>query len=331
MIQHMLRHALAGLHRCLLAAVLAQAVPTIAQTSEAPDTPAPQERQCMARGWQRATVPVDGLQRGVLWQAPAGRWTRGAIVVLHGGGGQHFQWCVANADIVAPQVRFSEMALAEGFAVFLLDSSDRVTDRAGRACGKVWDDEVRPRANLDLPFIGQVLRQLIPALRPPGSAGSLFLTGLSSGGYMTVRAATHFDDVVTAFAPVASGDPYGWHRRCEPGLAARRSVHGAGFDNETGRQIVEPDACLSAQLDHEQPWDSARPAAKPPFRLFRHEQDGINDRSCSIKVSDGLRRHGHPGPPDFVLQGGARSLANHLWQDAYNRPILEFLAAPHER
>lgn len=137
--------------------------------------------------------------------------------MLHGGGGQHTHFCVANHPIIAPQVRFTELALAQGFAVFVLNSSDRVTDTEGRVCGKVWDDEVRDRPNLDLPFIGEVIQSVMRQVRPAGSRTEVFLTGLSSGGYMTVRAATHFEALVTALAPVSSGDPYGWHRICAPG------------------------------------------------------------------------------------------------------------------
>lgn len=286
-----------------------------------------QERQCQAKGWQRVVTQVAGLSRQVLWKAPTGPWTKGAILVMHGGGGQHFQWCVANARIVRPQVNFSEMAVADGFAVLLLNSSDQVTDHQGRACGKVWDDEVRERANLDLPFLGQVMRELLPSLRPAGSRPQVFLAGHSSGGYMAVRAATHFDDLVTAFAPVASGDPYGWHRLCEAGMNARTNVHGAGFDNETRRQITEPEACRAERHPNEKPWDSTRPATLPAFRLFRHEQDGINDRSCTEKVGRQLRERGYRGEPDFVLMGGRRSLAAHYWQDGYNRPLLDFFNA----
>lgn len=289
--------------------------------------PAYQEKQCMAQGWQRVVVPVAGISRELLWKAPAGVWPKGVIIVLHGGGGQYFQWCVANARVVAPQVRFSELALQEGFAVFLLNSSDRVTDNEGRVCGKIWDDEVRNRPNLDLPFIGNVIREVVPQLRPDGSRKEIFLTGLSSGGYMTTRAATHFDDQVKAFAPVASGDPYGWHRICEAGMTLRKKVHGAGFDNETGKQITEVDACRADHYPNEKIWDSARPAIKPAFRIFRHEMDGINDASCSKKISQLLHQHGYSGSPDFVLQGGRRSLANHLWQDAYNRPVLDFFTS----
>lgn len=281
----------------------------------------------MARGWKRVAMTVDGMSRELLWKGPDSSWSKGAMVVLHGGGGEHFQWCVANAPVVATQVRFSDLALAEGFAVFLLNSTRRTTDNAGQLCGKVWDDEVRNRPNLDLPFIGSVIGELIPQLRPARSRSEVFITGLSSGGYMTTRAATHFDKLVTAFAPVSSGDPYGWHRRCEAGSTARRTVHGAGFDNETGRQITKRDACHAEAYPNEKPWDSSKPQIKPAFRVFRHELDGINDQTCSQKVSRLLRQHGYRGFPDFVLQGGRRGVENHLWLDAYNRPILDFFAA----
>lgn len=285
-----------------------------------------QERQCIEQGWRRVTMDIAGQQRELLWKGPDGAWSKGAIIAMHGGGGQHFQWCTPKARLVAPQVRFSNQAIAEGFAVFLLNSSDQVTDTNGRPCGKIWDDEVRQRANLDLPFIGRVIRSTMPDVRPRGSRTEVFLTGLSSGGYMTVRAATHFNDLITAFAPVSSGDPYGWHRICEPGLTGRRSVHGAGFDNETGKQIIEYDSCLSPYYPNEKPWDGQKRSLRPAFRVFRHEMDGINDKSCSEKISRQLRVNGYPGEADFVLRGGRRSLLNHLWQDAYNRPILDFFS-----
>ena len=284
-----------------------------------------QEGQCSRRGWQPVVLDVGGLERRILWKGPDGPWTKGAIIVLHGGGGHHFQFCVANARIVQPQVRFTEMALKDGFAVFLLESSDRVTDNEDRPCGKVWDDEVRNRPNLDLPFIETVIRAVIPKARPSGSRSEIFLTGLSSGGYMTVRASTRFGNLITAFAPVSSGDPYGWHRVCEKGTTRRSTVHGAGFDNETGRQIVEPDACLSANYPHEKPWDSADVTRKPAFRIFHHRYDGINDMSCTEKVAALLREHGYPEVSAFQLVGNERrSLENHLWQDDYNQPLLEF-------
>lgn len=283
----------------------------------------PQELQCHAAGWTREVVPTSGLQRLVLWKGPA-IWTRGAIVVMHGGGGSHTNFCVANVSLTAAQVRFTEMALAQGFAVFLLDSSDQVRDNRDRICGKVWDDEQRDRANLDLPFIEDVLRRLVPGKRPPGSRSEAFITGHSSGGYMAVRAASRFSDLVTAIAPVSSGDPYGWFRDCTPRTGDRANVFGAGFDLETGRQIVESGACEAASYPNERPWDGASSAAKPAFRQFHHAQDGINDRSCVAKVRTQLLARGYPEAAPFMLDGASRSIDLHYWLDDYNEPILSF-------
>ncbi|APE34952.1 hypothetical protein BOX37_14470 [Nocardia mangyaensis] len=296
-----------------------------------PGAASPQQRPCMDRGWRFPVVEMSGGPREVLWKGPTRSWAKGAIIVLHGGGGEHVQWCVSNLGLTAAQVRFSELAVEEGFAVFLLNSSSEVRDNQGRVCGKIWDDEVRDRPNLDLPFIEQVIRQVMPPLRPTGSEDAVFLTGLSSGGYMTVRAATHFNALVTAFAPVSSGDPYGWHRRCEAGLAPRIKVEGAGYDNETGKQITERASCASPSYPNEARWDDGKALTKPSFRLFHHEMDGINDLSCAVKAARQLNAHGYPSEPDFLLRGGRRSLANHLWQDEYNRPILDFFASRLDR
>lgn len=297
-----------------------------AATAEAA-APTVQELQCQARGWRREVVSAGGLPRLVLWKGPPGAWTQGALLVMHGGGGSHTNFCVANVALIEPQVRFTEQALAQGFAVFLLDSSDRVTDRNGRLCGKVWDDEVRARDNLDLPFIEQVLARVVPAQRPAGSRTEVFVTGHSSGGYMAVRAASRLGDRITAFAPVASGDPYGWTRDCSPRPGDRPNVFGAGFDNETGRQIIEPGACNAPAHPHEQPWDGATLTPKPGFRAFHHAQDGINDRSCVEKVRQQLVARGYPEAPPFTLDGGSRSVDVHHWLDDYNAPLLAYFAA----
>ena len=286
-----------------------------------------QESQCLAAGWQRLVIDAAGLQRVVLWKAPPTGWSRGALVVLHGGGGQHANFCVANSSVIAAQVRFTDAALAQGFAVFLPDSSDRVTDTEGRLCGKVWDDEVRARANLDLPLFEQLLGSAIPGLRPAGARSEIFLVGHSSGGYMTVRAATRLADRVTAFASVAGGDPYGWFRDCTPRASDRVNVFGAGFDNETRRQIIEPGACASASQPNEKPWDGGALTARPPWRVFHHEQDGINDLSCVEKLRSQLRARGYPETAPLRLGGGTRSADAHAWLDDYNQPLLDFFAA----
>jgi len=299
----------------------------------AADTAAPalalQERQCLRDGWQREVLGVAGLSRVLLWKAPPGPWRRGAIVIMHGGGGRHTNWCVANVPIVAAQVDFVARALTAGFAVILPDSTDAVTDDEGRLCGKAWDDELRARPNLDLPFLEAIADDLLPRLRPPGSAAALFLTGLSSGGYMTVRAATHLGARVTAFAPVSSGDPFGWRRECIAGLTPRLAVHGVGLDKVTGMRISTPGACAGdpARSAHER-WPLPAAAPRPAFRVFYHLDDGVHDASCAAQLDRRLRGNGFPGEPAFVVPGdGRRSFADHLWLNVYTEPVLRFFAS----
>lgn len=287
-----------------------------------------QEQQCLQAGWQREPLSAAGQPRGVLWKAPAnGAWSAGSIVVMHGGGGQHTNFCVANVELIAPQVRFTQAALEQGYAVFLLDSTDAVTDNAGRRCGKVWDDEVRARANLDLPYIEEVLRRLIPARRPAGARSEIFLGGHSSGGYMAVRAASNFGHLLSGVALVASGDPYGWFRDCSTRPTDRPNVFGIGLDSETLRPIGEPAACASPSRANEKPWEGTAIAPKPPFRAFHHAQDGIHDRSCVDKVRAELVARGYPETPAFTLDGGSRSTDVHYWLDAYNAPLLAWFGA----
>jgi hypothetical protein len=42
-----------------------------------------EESDCIAKGWRRETIEVDGLPRKILWKGPP-TWQNGAIVVLHG-------------------------------------------------------------------------------------------------------------------------------------------------------------------------------------------------------------------------------------------------------
>jgi poly(3-hydroxybutyrate) depolymerase len=283
-------------------------------------------QRCLQRGWSRLEIDVDGAKRSLLWRGPPGAWTRGAILVAHGGGGRAAYWCAGAEWFAGAQIRFADAAMADGFAVFALESTDRVTDQAGRVCGKVWDDEPRDRPNLDLPYLAAIIDRVLPTVRPTGSADAVFMTGLSSGAFMTVRAATHLGERLAAAAPVSGGDPYGWRRECIAGLTPRRTVHGIGRAIATGRPITEPGAC--GVPDAPDPpsgsrWDE--PAGrKPPMRVFMHRNDGIHDASCAEALSARLRRHGYPLEPDTVLDGGSRSLANHLWLDAYTPTLLEF-------
>lgn len=297
------------------ASVVTAAVPTV------------QEQQCQALGWQREVVQSVGLARLVLWKAPAGNtWTRGAMLVLHGGGGTHTNFCVANVALTEPQVRFTAQALAAGYAVFLLDSSDRVTDPQGRLCGKVWDDSVNTRDNLDLPFLESVMQDLIPAKRPVGSRGTIVMTGLSSGGFMSLRAATRLGHLLSAVAPVSSGDPYGWARDCTPLPADRSNVFGYAFDLETRQPISQPAACQANAYPNEKPWDASPGNVRPPIRQFHHVSDAIHDVSCVEKASIQLTARGFSPAPPFRLSGPPREAAWHYWLDDYNPALLDYFA-----
>jgi hypothetical protein len=124
---------------------------------------------------------------------------------------------------------------------------------------------------------------------------------------MAVRAATPFGGLISAFGPVASGDPYGWVRDCTPRAGDRINVFVVGLDAETQRNISVIGACAAASWPNEKPWEGSAVEPKPPFRVFHHVQDGINDRSCVDKLRLQLTRRGWPEAAAFMLDGGPRS------------------------
>ncbi len=284
------------------------------------------DADCVKAGWDAVTVNVGGVDRHLLWKGPkGGAWKNGAIVIMHGGGGEAAHFC-AGGRLVQPQVHFGTMALERGFAVFTLDATnDKVTDAQGRPCGKRFDFHVATRANLDLPFIEQVITRIIPSKRPANSNPSIFVTGLSTGGYMTTRAGAELGDKITAFAPVSAGDPFGTDVNCDTSLSPRTSAKGVLTDRETGKEITAKDACASATFAKESPWPSARAGRKPTVKQFQDEDDGIVDLSCMRKATALLERNGYPDAGAFLIKGsGRKSAFKHLWVDAYNAPLLDF-------
>lgn len=282
--------------------------------------------ECFEDGWKEVSFKVGEQNRRLLYKGPSGPWQNGAILVLHGGGGQAEHFCDQSIRLVRPQARFTKMAIEQKFGVFILESTDQVTDNEGKICGKIWDDEVRNRPNLDLPYLEKILKEIVPVHRPSGSKNKVYMTGLSSGGYMTVRAATHFGSLISAFAPLSNGDPYGWHRKCDPQYGnSRDNVKGGGFDNETQKEIIKENSCLSDSYPNEKKWDETK-GEKPPFRLFHSEFDGINDYSCHLKVEKQLKQHGFTGEASYLMKNhsGRRRLIYHFWADEYNPEILEF-------
>lgn len=279
---------------------------------------------CEQKGWEEAVFKIGKLNRRVMWKAPEGTWNNGSIVILHGGGGKADDFC-SGGQLVQPQIRFAQMALKNGFAVFALDATNNVvTDREGRPCGKRFDFAITDRPNVDLPYIEYILTKLIPEHRPGGSSQKIFLTGLSTGGYMTIRASTHFDDLITAFAPISAGDPYGTDPICDPSLSPRKSAVGILVDRETEQEIVKENACLATGYPNESRWESQQPEVKPRFKQFQHKKDGVVDFSCAKKATLGLRRAGYSDAGAFVLNAGSKNVLYHLWLDAYNQPLIDF-------
>ncbi|OFW97993.1 MAG: hypothetical protein A3D94_15225 [Alphaproteobacteria bacterium RIFCSPHIGHO2_12_FULL_66_14] len=109
-------------------------------------------------------------------------------------------------------------------------------------------------------------------------------------------------------------------------MTSRTDVHGVGYDNETRQIVSQPGACHAGAYPKEKPWDRGSGRAKPTFRLFHHANDGILDVSCTEKLQTQLLRHGFPEEPAVRLGGGTRGLVSHLWQDAYNTPMIEFFS-----
>jgi len=307
--------------------------------SGSPDVPsqralelyAKHEQVCEQRGWHKFTLTVDGRERQLFWKGPPGAWTHGAIIAFHGGGGMDSNYC-STAILGQPMVDFADQALAQGFAVFSPNAARGVLkDAKGNSCGKRWNCVTQPHeqgTSLDLAFIRTLLTQAIPALRPPGSATDLFVTGVSNGGFMTVLVGTQFPGLISAFAPVSAGDPYGTHMDCGPGPLAsiRKSAPGSFHDNETGRSVAKRDACSATAYPHEQPWPEAA-GPKPPFKLFYHEGDAGVDLSCKHKLRQLLITHGYPDDGSFIITDrGRRTIPKHFWVAPYNKPILEFFS-----
>lgn len=284
---------------------------------------------CVDAGWSFSNVDIGGSVRELYWKKPSVPVVKGAIIVLHGGGGNHFEFCERGHSLIDPQVDFSEEAISRGFSVLLLQSTDIVTDSSGRLCGKVWDDEVRARDNIDLPYIQYVVKNFIPEIHRDRTNVPVFMTGISSGGYMSVRAAVEFPDLFRAVAPVSNGDPYGWHRVCVAKKMGRKNVHGAGYDNDTGKEIIERQSCANvSNYKNEIDWPAHNKEngnGDVVFKLFHHAKDGVNDITCHERVGRQLDLHGFIQEDPYLIQdNGFRRLYHHFWKRDYNRAILDF-------
>ncbi len=279
------------------------------------------QAECVRQGWQRIGFESSGLRRWVLWKGPEGLWRRGAIIILHGGGGGAEHFC-SGGRLVRPQIEFAKEALVRGYAVFALEATnDKVKDDKGRPCGKRFDFSLLDRPNIDLPYIGHVITNIVPSRRPGNSAPGIFMAGLSTGGYMTIRAASYFDDKITAFAPVSAGDPFNTAQNCDSRLSPRKSAKGILYDVQSGKQINERHACSrSGYVEKPAPRTKAL-----SYKLFHHESDGIVDLSCMRKAEATLENMGYRNAGSHLIESNRRRNALwHLWLRRYNKPILNF-------
>ena len=284
------------------------------------------EEECFERGWKKISLQVGEHTRDILWRGPENVWSMGTIMLFHGGGGSDTNWCSSEVSAAHSMMMFAESAIKQGFAVFALDSTNGgFVDAWGQECGKRFDSITSTEDNIDIPFIEHVLDSTIPVQRPQGSNANVFIAGVSNGGLMTIRASTHFDDKITAFAPVATLDPYGTYMFCDKNIGERDLAPGLFLDNETNLPIYDVNACLAEEYSNELEWETAEPEQKPAFKQFHNLYDGLVDITCMEKANELLVEHGYRDHVAFVLESQAQSLLeSHLWQPEYNQPILDF-------
>ncbi len=281
------------------------------------------QSECIAKGWQHREAILDGRSRQLMWKGPA-RWDNGVIIFFHGGGGVDSNICANYLALDEPMVRFGERAVAEGFAVVALDSTQGlVKDPAGLDCGKRWDALAHDGQNIDLKAVEGLITDVIPRIRPSGSAPDIFMTGISDGGFMTILAATHLSRYVTAFAPVSAGDPYGTVADCKSGRWLRPTAPGVLKDRETGVSIADKGAG-GPGMANELTWPAPTGAALPAFRQFHHMGDGAVDLSVMYKARRMLTAHGFRGVEPFIINASERGFRNHFWKDPYTEQILNF-------
>ena len=142
---------------------------------------------------------------------------------------------------------------------------------------------------------------------------------------MTIRAASYYNDRITAFAPVSAGDPYGTDTICDTSLSRRKTAKGILVDRETRKAITKTRACRATSYNNESKWESSNTSNKPAFKQFQHEADGIVDFTCMQKATLMLTRNGYKDTGAFVIRSkGKKDPFKHFWLSPYNIPILDF-------
>ena len=143
------------------------------------------------------------------------------VLVLHGGGGN------PAAMIALTRGRFNELADRDGFIVAYPEGYDRSWNDA-----RLGLRSTAHRLKLDdIGFLRYVIRR-IARMRPVDPL-RVFMTGISNGGFMSLRAACEMSDVLAGVAAVTASMPAEVARPCRPTRPA-----GVMFVNGTEDPIV---------------------------------------------------------------------------------------------
>lgn len=284
------------------------------------------EAGCIESGWKKQILNVNGDNRKLLFKIPTNGWNSGAIIVLHGGGGDYANYC-RNVKLGKPMVDFASMALDQGFAVFSLDSGYNLArDKNGNGCGKRWAGLVTLDGwEKDVAFIKEVIENFILSKRPVQGSNKIFIAGISNGGFMTVLASTKLNEIVDGFVSVSSGDPYGTYMNCASDLTERKYAPGNFLDLETNKKISLDNACYSKYYLSEKVVPRPSENKSVPFMLVHDEADMGVDISCMEKSFNILKINGYSAwNPIVIKKVDRKRLLSHFWQQSYNQPILDF-------
>lgn len=156
------------------------------------------------------SIDVNGTERDFIVRAPESYEPNQlpVVLVLHGGGG--------NARSMMRYSDFGDLAEKEGVLVVFPNGADR-----GWNDGRV-DKNVR-REGDDVEFLGALLDHLEAIYDIDESR--VFVTGISNGGFMSIRAACDMPERITAIAPVAASMSEEVFAYCQPTVSAL-FVHG---------------------------------------------------------------------------------------------------------
>jgi polyhydroxybutyrate depolymerase len=153
----------------------------------------------------KQTIEVEGLKRNYISYVPRGL-AHGAplVVVMHGSGETAAQIRVETG------YGFERLADQHGFAVVYPDSYTFDWDD----CGKIGDFSVNGRNVDDVGFVGAVVDKLVGEIGVDPSR--VFATGVSSGGFMSLRLALEAPSRYRAVAAVSANVHVPDNFKCKP-------------------------------------------------------------------------------------------------------------------